>query len=157
MVASCTTMNHLSGVDRLANRFSVMRHAQSKANAAGIIVSRMDNDRHGDYGLTEYGCQQALAAAQGCGLPADTIIYSSGFARARQTAQVMRAHLGAPDVAIAEALRERCFGHWEGSATVNYARVWAGDETDPGRADGNIEPAAVVLDRTTAFIAQLER
>jgi hypothetical protein len=40
-------MNHLSGVDRLANRFSVMRHAQSKANACGIIVSRIDSDRRG--------------------------------------------------------------------------------------------------------------
>jgi glucosyl-3-phosphoglycerate phosphatase len=157
MVASCAIMNHLSGVDRLANRFSVMRHAQSKANAAGIIVSRIENDRQGDYGLTEYGRQQALAAAHGCGLPGDTLIYSSGFARARQTAQVMRAHLGAPEVVIAEALRERCFGHWEGSAAVNYARVWAADETDPGHADGNVEPAAAVLDRATAFIAQLER
>jgi glucosyl-3-phosphoglycerate phosphatase len=157
MVASCAIMNHLSGVDRLANRVSVMRHAQSKANAAGIIVSRIENDRQGDYGLTEYGRQQALAAAHGCGLPGDTVIYSSDFARARQTAQVMRAHLGAPEVVIAEALRERCFGHWEGSSAVNYARVWAADETDPGHADGNVEPAAAVLDRATAFIAQLER
>jgi probable phosphoglycerate mutase len=157
MVASCTIMNHLNGVARLANRFSVMRHAQSKANAAGIIVSRIENDRQGDYGLTEYGRQQALAAAQGCGLPPDTVIYSSGFARARQTAQVMRAQLGAPVVVIADALRERCFGRWEGSSAVNYARVWAADETDPCHADGNVEPAAAVLDRATAFIAQLER
>ena len=32
-------MNHLSDVDRLANRFHVMRHGQSKANEAGVIVS----------------------------------------------------------------------------------------------------------------------
>ena len=150
-------MNHLSGVDRLANRFSVMRHAQSKANAGGIIVSRIDNDRQGDYGLTEHGRQQALAAAQRCGLPGDTVIYSSDFSRARQTAEIVRAHLGAPEVVISEALRERCFGPWEGSAAGNYARVWAADETDPVHADGNVEPAAAVLDRTTALIAQLER
>jgi broad specificity phosphatase PhoE len=150
-------MNHLSGVDRLANRFSVMRHGQSKANVAGVIVSRIDNDREGDCGLTEYGRQQALAAAQGCGLPGDTVIYSSDFARARQTAQVMRAYLGSPEVVTAAALRERYFGQWDGSAAVNYARVWAADETDPGHADGDVEPAAAVLDRTTAFIARLER
>jgi glucosyl-3-phosphoglycerate phosphatase len=150
-------MNHLSGVDRLANRFSVMRHAQSKANEAGVIVSRVENDRRGDYGLTEHGRQQALAAAQGCGLPGDTIIYSSDFARARETAQVMRGYLGAPEVILAAALRERCFGDWEGSATDNYARVWAADEADPGHADGDVEPAAAVLDRATAFIVQLER
>jgi glucosyl-3-phosphoglycerate phosphatase len=152
-----TIMNHLSGLDRLANRFSVMRHAQSKANVAGAIVSRIHNDLHGDYGLTEYGRQQALTAAHGCGLPEDTVIYSSDFARARQTAQVMRAYLGSPEVVIDAALRERCFGQWEGSAAANYARVWAADETDPAHPDGDVEPAAAVLDRVTALVARLER
>ena len=150
-------MNHLSGTDLLANRFTVMRHAQSKANAAGVIVSRIENDRQGDYGLTEDGRRQALAAAQGCDLPADTVIYSSDFARARQTALLVRAYLGAPEVVIAEALRERCFGNWEGSPVANYARVWAADETDPGHPGGSVEPAAAVLDRATAFIVRLER
>jgi broad specificity phosphatase PhoE len=54
-------------------------------------------------------------------------------------------------------LRERRFGHWEASATGNYAHVWAADETDPAHAEGNVEPAAAVLDRATALIAQLER
>jgi glucosyl-3-phosphoglycerate phosphatase len=150
-------MNHLSGVDRLANRFSVMRHAQSKANVAEIIVSHIENDRGGDYGLTELGRQQALAAARQCGLPVSTVIYSSGFSRARQTAEVVRAHLGGLEVVIAAALRERCFGQWEGSPTGNYARVWAADEAGSCPADGNVEPAAAVLDRVTAFIAELER
>ena len=150
-------MNHLSGMERLANRFSVMRHGQSKANAAGIIVSCIGNDRRGDYGLTEVGRQQALAAARGCDLPRDTIICSSDFARARQTAEIVRARLGAAEVVIAEALRERCFGEWEGSATGNYARVWAADETDCDRAGGDVEPAAAVLRRTTALIVDLER
>jgi broad specificity phosphatase PhoE len=150
-------MNQLSGVDRLANRYNVMRHGQSKANAAGIIVSCIRNDRQGDYGLTELGRQQALAVARGCDLPRDTIICSSDFSRARQTAEIVRAQLGAAGVVIAEALRERYFGAWEGSATGNYARVWAADETDSGRADGDVEPAAAVLRRTTALIVDLER
>jgi glucosyl-3-phosphoglycerate phosphatase len=150
-------MNHLSGLDRLANRFSIMRHGHSKANARGIIVSRIENDRCGDYGLSELGRQQALAAARGCGLPGNTVICSSDFSRARQTAEIVRAHLGAPEVVIAEALRERCFGDWEGSATSNYARVWAADETNPCYAGGNVEPATAVLDRSTAFIVDLER
>ncbi len=134
-----------------------MRHAQSKANVAGIIVSRIESDRHGDYGLTEHGRQQALAAAQDCGLPAGTVICSSAFARARQTAEIVRAHLGAPEVVTTGALRERCFGTWEGSGTGNYARVWAADEAGSGHPDGDVEPAAAVLDRVTAFVAQLER
>ena len=150
-------MNQLSGGERLVNRFSVMRHAQSKANAGGIIVSRIENDRRGDYGLTEQGREQALAAARSCGLPGDTVIYSSDFRRARQTAEIVRAELGAPAVAIATELRERRFGRWELSATGNYARVWAADETDPFRAQDGVEPAASVLDRATALVAELER
>jgi broad specificity phosphatase PhoE len=157
-------MNHLSRVDRLANRFSVMRHGQSKANARGVIVSCIENDRRGDYGLTELGRQQVLAAVRGCGLPAETVICSSDFSRARQTAEVVRAHLGAAEVGIAEALRERCFGDWEGTPAVNYAPVWAADavadatgEAGAGPAGGNVEPAATVLDRVTAFIVELER
>ena len=41
-------MNHLSDVDRLANRFSIMRHGQSKANVHGIIVSCIESDRLGN-------------------------------------------------------------------------------------------------------------
>ena len=89
--------------------------------------------------------------------PRNTVIYSSDFCRARQTAEIVRAQLGAPEIVIAEGLRERRFGHWEGSATGNYAHVWAADKTDPVHADGNVEPAAGVLDRATALIAQLER
>jgi broad specificity phosphatase PhoE len=157
-------VNHLSGVDRLANRFSIMRHGQSKANVAGIIVSRIEDDQRGDYGLSERGRQQALAAARGCGLPTDTVICSSDFARAKQTAEIVRAQLGGPEVVIAQALRERCFGEWEGSSSGNYARVWAADETGSGDAGGSsggggggVEPAAAVLDRATALIVDLER
>ncbi len=150
-------MNHLCGVDRLANRFSIMRHGQSKANARDIIVSRIENDRRGDHGLSELGRQQVLAAARGCALPGNTVIYSSDFSRAWQTAEIVRAQLGALEIVIAEALRERCFGDWEGSATSNYARVWATDEANPCCADGDVEPTAAVLDRTTAFILDLER
>jgi probable phosphoglycerate mutase len=179
-------VNHLRGVNRLANRFRVMRHGQSKANEAGVIVSRIENDLRGDYGLTELGVRQARAAAEACGLPADTVICSSDFSRARQTAQIVRACLGAAPVTVTEALRERCFGDLEGSATGNYARVWAADEARAGDAGGGepgtgggepgtgggepgtggggepvpddgVEPAAAVLDRATALVAELER
>ena len=149
--------NHLGRVDHLVNTFSIMRHGQSKANARGMIVSRIENDRRGDYGLTELGRQQVLSAAQGCGLPKGTVICSSDFSRARQSAEVVRAYLGASEIVMAEALRERCFGDWEGSPTANYAHVWAADETSAAHADDNVEPAAAVLDRTTAFIVGLER
>jgi glucosyl-3-phosphoglycerate phosphatase len=150
-------MNHLDRVERLANRFSMMRHGQSKANAGGIIVSRIETDRLGDYGLTELGRQQALAAVRAAVLPAETVICSSDFARARETAEIVRAHVDAPEIVIAEPLRERCFGDWEGTPVANYARVWTADGGAAGHTDGNVEPAAAVLDRVTAFIVELER
>ena len=175
-------MDHLSGLARLTNTYRVMRHGQSKANEAGVIVSRIENDRGGDWGLSELGRRQALAAAEGSGLPADTVIWSSDFSRARQTAEIVRAHLGAPEVILTDALRERCFGELEGSGVANYARVWTADkaaadkaaadetathkaatgkaatgETGAGGAVSGIEPAAVVLDRASALIADLER
>jgi glucosyl-3-phosphoglycerate phosphatase len=150
-------MNQLSRVDRLANRFSVMRHGQSKANVAGVIVSHVDNDRRGDYGLSDLGRQQVLAAARDCGLPGDTVICSSDFSRARETAEIVRAQLGPAPVVIAAALRERSFGAWEGSSSGNYAQVWAADEANPDDPDGNVEPAAAVLDRMSELVVDLDR
>jgi probable phosphoglycerate mutase len=165
-------MNHLSGVNRLASRYHAMRHGQSKANASGIIVSRIETDQDGDWGLSDLGRGQAEAAARDCGLAAGTLICSSDFARARQTAEIVRARLGAPPVVVTAALRERCFGDLEGTATDNYARVWAADEGraraagaaataagggNAGLAAGGVEPAAAVLDRATALVADLER
>ena len=46
----------------------------------------------GDRGLSELGRRQALTAAEGSGLPADTVIWSSDFSRARQTAESRRGH-----------------------------------------------------------------
>jgi probable phosphoglycerate mutase len=85
------------------------------------------------------------------------VICSSDFSRARQTAEIVRAHLAAAEVIITEALRERCFGDLEGSPVGNYARVWGADEAVAGHADGGVEPAEAVLDRATALIADLER
>jgi broad specificity phosphatase PhoE len=157
LIAADCPANHLDAVDRLGNTYSVMRHGQSKANVAGLIVSRIETDRRGDYGLSELGRTQALEAARACSLPADTLICSSDFSRARQTAEIVREYLEAPGISIAQALRERCFGEWEGTSTDNYARVWAADEADAHQPGSGVEPAAAVLDRTTAFILDLER
>ena len=142
-------------MNELMNRYHIMRHGQSKANVLGIIVSCPDNDRNGDYGLTELGREQALAAASASGLPRNTVIYSSDFSRARETAEIVRASLGAPEVRLATALRERCFGSWEGADTANYSKVWAADEA--GHTENGVEPPSTVLNRLIVFIAGLEK
>jgi broad specificity phosphatase PhoE len=149
-------MNHLSGTGRLANRYSVMRHGQSKANVLGIIVSSVERDRGGDFGLSPEGQRQALASAQASRLPAGTLICTSDFARAVQTARIAASCLGAAEVVTAAALRERSFGAFDGGPVSEYTRVWATD-TAGGDPAGGAETAAGVLDRVTAFIADLER
>ena len=65
-------MDQLTGAGGLRNTYRVMRHGQSKANVSGVIVSSIETDRRGDFGLSELGREQVLAAARGCGLPAGT-------------------------------------------------------------------------------------
>jgi probable phosphoglycerate mutase len=148
-------VDHLRTVERLNNRYFVMRHGQSKANLAGIIVSCVGTDASGDYGLSGLGREQVLAAARGCGLSERTLICSSDFARAAQTATLMAGQLGSAEVVFTAALRERCFGGWEGTSTENYREVWAADEA--GTAANGVEPAGAVLDRATAFLLELEQ
>jgi probable phosphoglycerate mutase len=139
----------------LANRYRVMRHGQSKANAAGVIVSSIEADRGGDYGLTAAGREQALAAARASGLGAGTVICASDFARATQTARIVAGCVGADGVTLAPELRERYFGVLDGAPAAGYQRVWAADEAAADPVPG-VEPAAAVLERATALVTALE-
>jgi probable phosphoglycerate mutase len=164
-------VNHLISVQRLKNRYSIMRHGQSKANLRGIIVSRAEADAAGDYGLSDLGREQVLAAARASGLPPQTRIYSSDFTRAAQTAHLVREHLGSPGIVLTPALRERDFGTWDGTSTGNYEHVWAADEAradagsagegpaheGPAHGDHGVESVHAVLGRATALIMELER
>ena len=70
-------------------------------------------------------------------LDANTLIYSSDFARARQTAELARELLGAPDVQLTHNLRERSFGELEGRilpARVRGYRPEHLDELSDGQA-----------------------
>jgi len=149
--------NQLRRVSQLRNNYSGMRHGQSKANVQNVIVSCIDNDDPSRYGLTDLGRQQALAAARRAALPNDTVICCSEFARALQTALIVATALGATDVMVTEALRERCFGDWEGTASDNYAAVWAADRASPDHSERHVEPASAVLARVTAFVMTLEQ
>jgi glucosyl-3-phosphoglycerate phosphatase len=150
-------MNQLRHVGHLSNNYNGMRHGQSMANVENVIVSCIDNDHRGNYGLTDLGRQQALMAATGSALSSDTVICCSGFARAVQTAQTVSTALGAADAMVSEALRERCFGDWEGMACENYVTVWAADKASPDHSESHVESASAVLARATAFIIALER
>jgi probable phosphoglycerate mutase len=133
-----------------------MRHGQSLANVRGIIVSDPARGRSAEFGLSERGREQAIAATAGSELDGDTVIWSSDFSRAEQTARLVAERLGAADALVSKALRERWFGDFDGTPVANYAAVWAADAGDPGQTGHGVEAANAVLGRATALVARLD-
>lgn len=151
-------MNHLSGLDRLANRYFAMRHGHSVANQRGIIVSHPDNGCAG-FGLSERGRAQVVdSLQQETRLDADSIILSSDFSRALETAVIVQQTLGCRAQIETDArLRERNFGELELGPDTAYQSVWQRDAVDP---EGNFrdgESANQVMARVSALILELER
>jgi probable phosphoglycerate mutase len=151
-------VNHLASLPSLRNRYFALRHGESLANRAGIIIS---DPQVGvpEYGLTETGRQQVYRSLQQQPGPDHrTQIYSSDFRRARETAMIVQEVLATTrPMAYSPALRERYFGAWEHTATAHYARVWAEDQRNPWHDTNAVESAAAVLDRTTALVLTLEQ
>ncbi len=150
-------MNHLLRHDTLRNRFFAMRHGESEANARDLIVSAPAAGV-ADYGLSERGREQAAAALAGCPLAgADTLIVSSDFKRALETAHIVHALLGCRSPVVPrQTLRERFFGEWEKTSARNYERVWQADRRDADHAEHGVEPANAVMDRATRTVTELD-
>jgi glucosyl-3-phosphoglycerate phosphatase len=136
-----------------------MRHGKSKANETGIILSHPDTGITG-YGLVAEGREQSKTSATDAKekglLDADTIIFSSDFARAKETAEILRDILEADEVILTPKLRERFFGDWENKSNKHYQDVWDDDVKDPKHTSNSVESTSDVLDRTTRLIADLE-
>lgn len=127
----------------------VMRHGESLANVAGEIVSDPARGVPG-FGLSPRGREQAQAAAEGPVRAAGvTVVRSSDFARARETAEVVHAHLGlAAALELDPDLRERSFGAFEGRQGAEwYPEVWRRDAARPDDPGDGIEPVAAVAAR----------
>jgi len=133
-----------------------MRHGQSKANVAGLIISHPENGTHSDYALSPTGSQQALSSAQQTHLDDTTIIFSSDFSRALETAEIVRQQLSCAQVQITHSLRERNFGEYEMSDHGNYQLVWNDDIVDATHKNNGVESIEEVTERVTSFINRLE-
>lgn len=150
-------MNHLLSIERLNNRYFAMRHGHSLANQQGIIVSHPDNGRY-NYGLSEQGREQVRASLrQNSELDAKTLVVTSDFRRARESAG-LAVELLACNMAIREEprLRERHFGELELASDDRYAQVWQQDEVNPDSRVKGVESVNQVMARVTAVIADYE-
>ena len=83
------------------NEYVLMRHGESESNLEGIISSNKDNKD----GLTEKGKEQAKKAAASLSKDIDIVIHS-GFQRTRETAELVAAALGNPEVIEDDRVRE---------------------------------------------------
>ena len=143
------------------NSYLIMRHGQSEANVAGLIVSdpAIGCQR---FGLTENGRLQVSNSAQGHSETAISQIICSDFLRTRQTAQLAAEVLGRPSPQLEVGLRERFFGCWEGLSDEHYQGVWQHDQTaemsskESVTAD-NVELVEQVLQRGLKVLEKLEQ
>jgi probable phosphoglycerate mutase len=140
----------------LKNRYFLMRHGESLANVADLIVSLPENGLEA-YGLSELGREQAFKSAQESGLGPDTLVVASDFLRTRHTAEMACQALGAKALRLHEGLRERAFGQLEGGKGADYHRVWARDDEDSEHVDFRVESAAALASRLGALLEALER
>jgi probable phosphoglycerate mutase len=117
--------------------FYALRHGESLANVAGIIVSDPQNGEAG-YGLSDRGRSQAeqvdlsmITAVTQTNPAAKISIYASTFRRAFETASIVASRLQPPCTVNKEnRLWERSFGQWELQSNTNYDKVWEQDAID---------------------------
>ena len=150
-------MNHLFSIEQLNNRYFAMRHGHSLANQLGIIVSHPENGRD-SYGLSELGRKQVRASLrQNTQLDANTMVVTSDFKRARDSADIAF-ELLACGVSLCEEprLRERHFGELELASDDSYDQVWQQDEVNPDSRVKSVESVNQVMARVTAVIADYE-
>ena len=151
-------MNHLLGIERLNNRYFAIRHGHSLANQQGVIVSHPENGRD-NYGLSELGRRQVRASLQQNNqLDANTVVVTSDFKRARESAGIAFEVL-ACSVSICEEprLRERNFGELELATDDSYGEVWQQDEINPDSWFRGVESVNQLMARVTAVVADYEK
>ena len=152
-----TGLNYLLEINRLSNRYFAMRHGHSIANQQGIIVSHPDNgcDR---FGLSELGREQVKQSLQNFGLlDVNTIIVSSDFCRARESAEIVNVQLsGDGSINLDSRLRERNFGELELTPDSGYMDVWQQDAKDPDSQLRGVESVNQVMSRVTSVVAEYE-
>ncbi|TFH85037.1 histidine phosphatase family protein [Billgrantia azerbaijanica] len=140
---------------RRHNRYLLMRHGHSEANAQGRIIS--DPRRGLDaYGLSPEGHAQLERVLAEWPWPAPTRLLHSDFLRTTQTAARVAARFGLTPTPEPR-LRERHFGTLDGGPDDRYPAVWALDAEDPDHRAFGVESVASVAARLCGVIDALER
>ena len=145
---------------KLNNRYFIIRHGESKANVAHILLSH-PKEGTVSYGLSPKGKQQVKVSVSKNKkkkvLDSDVIIYSSDFLRAKETAEITRKILRVKTINFHKNLRERYFGKYDKTSLDNIKITWAHDKKNPNHKHMEAESPNKVLKRVLALINQLEK
>lgn len=136
------------------NRYLLMRHGHSQANARGMIVSSPQRGLDA-FGLSPVGEAQLEALVAEWRWPAPSRLLYSDFLRTTETAARVAARFGL-SLRAEPRLRERHFGELEGQSDDRYAAVWALDARDPAHGEHGVEPVTAVAERMRSVIEALE-
>lgn len=147
---------------KLKNKYFLIRHGESNANVAEIILSHPEHGTNEEFTLTKNGEKQVMDSAKKAksdGLLDDkTIIYSSPFSRCKRTAEIAKEILGVKnEIHFDVRLRERWFGDFERTHNSNYQKVWDVDVNNPNHKNFNVESAQEVQGRMISLIKDLEK
>ncbi|MGQ4877789.1 histidine phosphatase family protein [Billgrantia sp. LNSP4103-1] len=137
------------------NRYLLMRHGHSEANAQHLIISTPARGLAG-FGLSAQGEAQLEALLAHWRWPPPTRILHSDFLRTTETARRVAAHFSL-ELQPEPRLRERDFGALEGMADCRYEDVWVHDARDPEHHEFGVESVASVAARMQGVIASLEQ
>lgn len=147
---------------KLNNRYFILRHGESKANVAGILLSHPEESVKEEYTLTSKGENQVRTSVKKIkrekALDDKTVICSSPFSRCKRTAEIAKEVLGIKNKIIFDnRLRERWFGIFEKQHNNNYQKVWDIDKENPEHKEFEVESAKEVQERTLSLIKDLEK
>lgn len=137
------------------NRYLLMRHGHSQANAQGKIISSPERGLT-NYGLSEQGEQQLVDVLAQWRWPEPTRVVHSDFLRTTQTAARVAAAF-ALNMQKEERVRERHFGELDGQADSHYPEVWAFDAQSAEHTQWQVEPVSRVAARMCAVLDALEQ
>mgnify|MGYP001612073627 CR=1 FL=1 len=145
---------------KFKNRYFIIRHGESKANIANILLSHPKEGTL-SFGLSPKGKKQVKISVSKSKknklLDSDVIIYSSDFLRAKETAEIAKKLLGIKKINFHKKLRERYFGKYDKTSLENIKIAWEHDKKNPNHKHKGVESPNKVLKRTLTVINELEK
>lgn len=135
------------------NRYIVMRHGEAESNVRNITSTEARNNSH----LTERGKKQAAATGKKFKKKRVDIIYSSDFARTRETALIVAGEVGIPEenIVFDERLREIKTGVFNERSNTEYHAFYASNEERFHKAPEGGENLSQVKRRVMDFLFEI--